>query len=160
MLSSDSVRCSERRRARGWTGGDFCPCYVKGQVQLICSIGADIVTNRRLVIKKKEMRGRTFSLCLRGAGGLSGAWCLFTSSSIVDLAWGCGECMSRREGRAAGVGITSTTLSSPGDFLETHGAKRKMSCFINDQLSFTSWRLIIEYLDTLKKKQRHRVVTS
>lgn len=58
---------------------------------------------------------RTFSLCLRGGGGLSGALCRFMSSSIVDLAWGWGECMSRRDG--LGAGITSTLLS-PGDFLK------------------------------------------
>lgn len=68
----------------------------------------------------------TFSLCLRGGGGLSGVLCLFTSSSIVDLAWGWGECMSLREGLAAGVGTTSPPLS-PGDFLDTH---RQQSYYI------------------------------
>lgn len=65
----------------------------------------------------KNSRRYTLSLCLRGCGGLSGAPCLFTSSSIVDLACGWGECISRREGRAAGVGTTSSP-PSPGDFLK------------------------------------------
>lgn len=60
----------------------------------------------------------TFSLCRRGGRGLSLAGCLFTSSSIVDFAWGCGECMSLKEGLAAGVGIASIP-PSPGDFLKS-----------------------------------------
>lgn len=59
----------------------------------------------------------TFSLCFRGGGGLSGPPCRFKSSSIVDFAWDWGECMSLREGLAAGVGTTSPPLS-PGDFLK------------------------------------------
>ena len=94
----------------------------------------------------------TFSLCLRDGGGLSLALCLFTSSSIVDLAWGWGECISRREGLAAGVGTSSTPLS-PGDFLketQTHSHKIKWR-----QSWDTVWMLPISNKNTEKNKICH-----
>lgn len=121
--------------AKSWSSGEGGRNKQRLQIELSKWIHSTHLTNslkavQTFIVAAFGLNGRhTFSLCFRGGGGLSGALCLFTSSSIVDFAWVWGECMSLRDGLAAGVGTTSTPLS-PGDFLRhkhtrTHTVSKK-----------------------------------
>lgn len=141
---------------KSWSGCEGGRNKQRLQIELSKWIHSTHLTNslkavQTFIVAAFGLNGRrTFSLCFRGGGGLSGALCLFTSSSIVDFAWVWGECMSLRDGLAAGVGTTSTPLS-PGDFLR-HKHTRTHTQSVKRWLWENHVALIMFYIMTQKIK--------